>query len=372
VSGPELLDKIARRIGAEGPLSVAAFMAMALHDPQHGYYATCGPIGRDGDFITAPEISQIFGELIGLWCADLWQRSGAPDPVNLVELGPGRGTLMQDLLRAAAGVPAFHRAMRLHLVEASPLLRAEQQRRLAGSDPCFVASLDEIPAGPLFVVANEFLDALPVRQFVRGRADWAERLVGFDGQRLVFVAGPESPTATLLVSPPMRDAPPGTIVEIGTAAASLAGVVAERLRRDPGAALFVDYGYADGGSGSTLAGLRAHQPVSALEMPGETDLSAHVDFEAVAVAARAAGAQVYGPIEQGCFLAMLGAGARLQRLTEHATAAQREALEAGLKRLIDPAQMGTLFKALAIVSPGSPAPAGFAPPATPAANSGGA
>jgi NADH dehydrogenase [ubiquinone] 1 alpha subcomplex assembly factor 7 len=244
VSAPGLAEKIAQRIRREGPLSLAGFMAMALHDPEHGYYARRDPIGRTGDFITAPEISQIFGELIGLCCADWWQRSGRPAPVVLAELGPGRGVLMQDFLRAAATLPGFRDALRLHLVEASPLLRAEQRGRLAAAEPRFAPSFDELPSGPLLLVANEFLDALPIRQLVRGRSEWAERVIGLDGDgRLTFVETPESVALTVLVSPSMRSLPPGSVVEICPAAVALAACLGERLARSPGLALFIDYGY---------------------------------------------------------------------------------------------------------------------------------
>jgi len=363
LAAPELSDRIGRRIRAEGPLSLAAYMAMALHDPEAGYYATRAPLGRAGDFTTAPEISQIFGELIGLCFADLWQRIGRPDPVNLVELGPGRGTLMADLLRAAASVPDFRGALRLHLVEASPVLRTEQQRRLSDAAPRFVGDLGEVPDGPLLLVANEFLDALPIRQFVRGAAHWAERLVGLDGDgRLAFVLGPGSPPAALLVPQPLRDSPSGTVVEICPAASALVDSLAKRLTAAPGAALVVDYGYVPSAPGPTLAAIRAHQPVDPLDRPGSADLSAHVDFQAVAEAARAAGAQVYGPVSQGQFLTALGAETRLTMLSRGADAERRQALAAGLGRLIEPGQMGTLFKAVAILSPGLPAPAGFAGP----------
>src|SRR5260370_25181410 len=172
----DLAAKIARRIRREGPLSIAAFMAMALPDRESGYYARHDPLGAAGDFVTAPEISQVFGELIGLWCADFWMRMVKPDPVILAELGPGSGALMRDFLRAAAIVPEFHRALRLTLVEASPVLRAEQRRLLADAEPQFIAGVDELPEGPLLLVANEFLDALPIRQLVRGRAEWRAQL----------------------------------------------------------------------------------------------------------------------------------------------------------------------------------------------------
>jgi len=361
VSAPGLAARLVRHIHAHGPLTIAAYMAMTLHDPAAGYYATRQPLGAAGDFTTAPEISQIFGELIGLWCADLWQRMGRPDPVLVAELGPGRGTLMADFLRAAAGVSGFRQAIRLYLVEASPVLREEQRRRLAGADPVWVSSPDEVPEGPLLLVANEFLDALPIRQLVRGRRHWAERLVAADAaDRLVFAEGPESPALSLLVTPDRRDAPPGTVVEICPAAAVLAAALAERLARDLGAALFIDYGYSSKIPGPTLSAISGHRAAGILDAPGAADLSAHVDFSALAAAARAGGAAIHGPATQGDFFASLGAEARLAALLRRAAPAQRAPLEAGLKRLIDPAEMGTLFKALAMMSPGLPAPAGFA------------
>jgi len=361
VSGTKLAARIAAHIGRHGPVSVAAFMAMALHDPRDGYYARHHPLGRTGDFITAPEVSQIFGELIGLWCADLWQRIGRPDPVILAELGPGRGTLMADLLRAAASVPAFRRALRLYLVEASSVLRAEQQHRLAAVEPLFVDGVEALPQGPLLLVANEFLDALPIRQLARGQSAWAERLVGLDAQgRFAFVEGPESPALSLLVPTSLRGLPPGTIVEICPAATALAGALGERFASSPGAALLIDYGYFPSRPGPTLSALRYHEPVGLLDDPGTADLSAHVDFAAVAGAVIAAGTAVWGPVPQGRFLAALGAETRLAALSARVGPEQRGLLESGLRRLIDPAEMGTLFKALAVTSPGLPAPAGFA------------
>ena len=361
MSDTELAVRLVRHIRAHGPLTIAAFMAMALHDPRAGYYASRQPLGASGDFITAPEISQIFGELIGLWCADLWQRMGRPDPVIVAELGPGRGVLMADFLRAASGVPGFREALRLHLVEASPILRAEQRRRLADSDPVWIADIDALPDAPLLLVANEFLDALPIRQLVRGRADWAERLVAVDAAgRLCFADGPEAPALTLLVPPARRDAAPGTVVEFCPAAATLAAGLAERLRGRQGAALFIDYGNGEESPGSTLTAIGEHHAAAILDAPGTADLSAHVDFAAFAAAARASGANVYGPAPQGAFLTALGAEQRLAALLKRAAPGQRAALETGLRRLIDPAEMGTLFKVLALTSPGLAAPAGFA------------
>jgi len=356
----ELAIRIARRIRREGPLSIAAFMAIALHDPEAGYYARHDPLGAAGDFITAPEISQIFGELIGAWCADLWRHIGRPASVILVELGPGSGALLGDFLRAATALPEFRRALDLYLVETSPVLSARQQRRLGSLAAHFIASIDSLPQGPLLLVANEFLDALPIRQLVRGRVEWAERLVTLDPEnRLVFAVGPEDPALSLLVPPALREHPSETIVEICPAAAALAAALGERLTRQPGAALFVDYGYFPSAPGPTLAALRHHATAALLDDPGTADLSAHVDFATFAAAARTAGAAVHGPVAQGRFLAALGAEARLAALSARASAVQRTALESGLERLLDPAQMGNLFKALALTSPGLPAPAGF-------------
>jgi NADH dehydrogenase [ubiquinone] 1 alpha subcomplex assembly factor 7 len=354
-------QKVARRIRAEGPLSVAAYMAMALHDPDEGYYARYAPIGAQGDFITAPEISQVFGELIGLWCAVMWDLLGRPDPVILVELGPGRGVLMNDLLRAAATVPDFRRALRLHLVEASAPLRVAQENRLARFAPVWAPRFEDLPDGPILLVANEFLDALPIRQFVRRGVHWAERMVTLDDEnRFVFVEGPPSPVTRLLVPEGLRDsAEEGAVVEICPAALALAAVLGARLSRDAGAALFIDYGYFPSAPGPTLRALCRHRPVSELVDPGTADLSAHVDFATFAEAARSGGAETYGPVPQVRLLTELGAMERATALRERATPSQQQALDRGIERLLDPSGMGTVFKAVAVVSPGLPAPPGF-------------
>ena len=353
-------QKIARRIRAEGPLSIAAFMAMALHDPVDGYYARRHPIGATGDFVTAPEISQVFGELIGLWCTVMWRQLGRPDPVILAELGPGRGVLMSDLMRAAAMVPEFRRAAHLHLVEVSAVLRAEQRERLDKFAPVWVPQFADLPEGPLLLVANEFLDALPIRQFVRGPVHWRERLVGLhDEDRLVLMDGPESPVASLMVPPAMRDTAQDGVVETCPAALALAAALGRHLTRWPGAALFIDYGYFPSAPEPTLRAFQRHQPADILEAPGTADLTADVDFAAFAEAARVGGADIYGPVPQGNFFSELGAELRLAALRARATPAQRQALDTGVSRLLDPGEMGTLFKAIALVSPGLPPPPGF-------------
>jgi NADH dehydrogenase [ubiquinone] 1 alpha subcomplex assembly factor 7 len=254
--------------------------------------------------------------------------------------------------------------LRLRLIEASPLLRDEQRRRLEPADPVWLTSAEELPEGPLLLVANEFLDALPIRQLVRGRGHWSERMVALDPEdRLVFVDGRDSPAISLLVPEALRDAAaPGAIVEICPAALALAAWLAARLKRDSGAALFIDYGYFRSAPGPTLRALCRHRPVGALEAPGTADLSAHVDFAAFAHAARAAGADAHGPVPQGGFLTDLGALARLAALCAQATTAQRQRLQSGVERLLDPAQMGSLFKVMTVASPGLPTPPGFDAP----------
>ena len=364
MTGRSLADKLIRLIRTEGPLSVAGFMAIALYDPELGYYAIRQPLGAGGDFITAPEISQIFGELIGVWCALFWEQIGRPDPMIVAELGPGSDTLAADLLRAAKALPAFRRAIRLHLVEVSPILRAAQQRRLSDADVVWLDRTEDLPDGPLIVVANEFLDALPIRQLVRGWRFWAERMVALDpDDRLVFVDGPETPVLSLLVSEELREtSPPGTIFEVCPQALALAATLGLRLSRWPGAALFIDYGRAASALGASLRAVSDHCPAAPLQAPGCTDLSAEVDFEAFAASARASGAAAYGAVPQGRFLQALGAAARLAALSARASPAERERLQSGLSRLIDPAQMGTLFKVMALTSPGLlPVPPGFDP-----------
>lgn len=355
----ELERRLLRRIAAQGPMTVAEFMASALHDPAGGYYATRRPIGAAGDFVTAPEVSQLFGELIGLWCADTWDRLGRPDPVRLVELGPGRGTLIADLLRAARVVPAFAAALELHLVELSPELRAQQRAALGGHPATWHERVETLPEGPLLLVANEFLDALPVRQFERAPDAWRERLVGERDGRLAFALSGPVPAA--LVPPALASAPAGSVFEISPAAAATVGEIARRVAAGPGAALLVDYGYAAAPLRGTLQAVSRHRGVPPLERPGEVDLTALVDFAAVAEAARAAGAVAWGPLGQGTLLQRLGIRQRAERLAAGATPAQRAALLAALHRLVDPAEMGERFLALALAPPGLAPPAGFEP-----------
>jgi NADH dehydrogenase [ubiquinone] 1 alpha subcomplex assembly factor 7 len=352
-----------RRIGREGPLTVAAFMEEALLNPAHGYYPTRDPFGLRGDFVTAPEISQMFGELIGAWCAVVWQGLGRPDPVHLVELGPGRGTLMADLLRAARTAPGFNAAARVHLVEISPALRACQRAALEGAPlgapPAWHDGFAAVPDGPLLVIANEFFDALPIRQFQRAEGAWRERLVDLDDEgNLHFVLSPPTP-AEVLIPRELRDAPDGAVVEVSPTAISLVHAVAARIARDRGAALIIDYGHPESAFGDTLQAVKGHAPHEVLADPGDADLTAHVDFAALARAAREAGAAVFGPIAQGTFLARLGLAERAQVLSATATATQADAIAAAARRLTDVAAMGALFKVLALMPPGHTTPPGF-------------
>jgi NADH dehydrogenase [ubiquinone] 1 alpha subcomplex assembly factor 7 len=359
----ELGRRLARRIAVAGPMSVAEFMAEALGHPTLGYYRRALPIGAAGDFTTAPEISQMFGELLGAWLAERWQAMGRPSPVRLVELGPGRGTLMADALRATRGVPGFHAALDLRLVEISRPLRALQETALSGYRPAWHERFDDVPEGPLLLIANEFFDALPVRQFERTAHGWNERMVGLapDGTTLAFALSPgPSPFARLLPAALREgDSPPGTVAEISTAAIDLASRIAARLVQQRGWSLIVDYGRDAPAAGATFQALRGHRPVDPLDRPGETDLTAHVDFAALAESARAGGARVFGPTGQGAFLRRLGIERRADALKGRAAARQRDAIDAALARLIAPGQMGTLFRVLAVGDDRSPAPAGF-------------
>jgi NADH dehydrogenase [ubiquinone] 1 alpha subcomplex assembly factor 7 len=345
-------------------MTVADYMTAALTDAGQGYYTTRDPLGREGDFITAPEISQMFGELVGLWCADVWQAMGAPDPVLLAELGPGRGTLLADALRAARSLPAFAQALRPHLVEISPRLRERQAAALAhlalAAPPQWHDGLETLPEGPLLLVANEFFDALPIRQFEKSPQGWCERLVALDAKgKLAFGLTPPSPATALLIPPALREATEGAVAEISPAGLGLARHIGERLRDQGGAALIIDYGAAQPSGRPTLQAVRRHQAQAVLLRPGEADLTAHVDFGALAAEARAAGAAAHGPVPQGAFLRALGLEARAAALTRSASHAQARDIAAAVERLTAPALMGTLFQALALTGPGLPPPAGF-------------
>lgn len=364
-----LASLIRRRIRAEGPITVAQYMALAIAHPEHGYYVTRDPLGREGDFVTAPEISQMYGEVLGLWAALHWQAIGAPDPVLLVELGPGRGTLMADALRAARTMPGFRAAARVHLVETSPVLRAAQRAKLAGIDATWHDALETVPEGPpLLVIANEFFDCMPIRQFQRAPQGWREILVDAEpeGAGFRYVVSQRPDPAVMLLPEAVRDGadvPIGAIAEISPAAILQATAIAKRIAASGGAALVIDYGY----SGADWAGrpplgsiqsLRAHAATDPLVEPGSADVTVQVDFHALAVAAREAGAATYGPLTQRDLLRRLGIERRAEQLAQ-ANPPHAGTIAAALDRLIVGETMALLFKALAIARPGDPVPPAF-------------
>ncbi len=358
----ELKRILQESIAHDGPMALDTFMAVSLSHSRHGYYMTRDPFGVKGDFVTAPEISQMFGELIGLWAAEVWMMLGAPDKVHLVELGPGRGTLMADALRAARVSNEFSSALQLHLVETSPVLQQMQKDKLAQAPVpvTWHTSLDTVPEGPAIFIANEFFDCLPVRHYVKTREGWRQRLVGLDAQGDLgfgLAADPE-PLLTM-------DAPDGAVLELSPASQLFMGQVAGRVAKGQAGALIIDYGYAETGYGETLQALRAHQSVSPLTCPGEADLTAHVDFSSLTRAAQAAGADVFGPVSQGELLLRLGIAQRAEALKKRASEEQAQAIELALARLVtervgDMPGMGTLFKALAVLPRGACVPPGFA------------
>lgn len=355
-----LLPIIAARIRAQGPMSLADYMTLCLLHPQHGYYTTRAPFGARGDFITAPEISQMFGELLGLAIAQAWMDQGAPAPFVLAELGPGRGSLMRDALRATRRVPGFHAAARLHLVEASPALRAVQRDALSGHDVTWSDTPGDLPEAPLFLIANEFFDALPIRQFHRRGVRWHERMVALDAAgRLQFGLGPDLPDKALPARL-VRQTPRPEIVETCPAASPIATQIGRRIARNGGAAIIIDYGE-EISTGDTFQAMRAHSHVDPLAEPGRADLTAHVDFGALAQAATAAGAVRTKLVPQGVFLERLGITHRAQALARQMTGAALESHVAAHRRLTHPAEMGSLFKCLGLRADGAPPLSGLEP-----------
>ena len=356
--------EIRRRIARDGPMSISAFMTLCLYDPEHGYYPQRDPLGVTGDFVTAPEISQMFGELIGLWAVEVWREMGSPEPIQIIELGPGRGTMMLDALRAARTVADFRRAARVHLIEVSPALQQRQVETLRGVQDVPVRwhkTLGEAPSGPAIIFANEFFDALPVNQAERRPTGWHERRITVNaGGEFAFTVAPE-PLEGLKANLPASVAkvPVGEIFEWRSD--RWATDLAVRVRGG-GAALVIDYGHARSSTGDTFQAVRSHRFASPLGMPGRTDLTAHVDFAAIARAARAAGTRIHGPVEQGTLLKRLGIEARALALQAVAPEDKRAGIATALVRLVGagPANMGTLFKAMAISAPRSADLPGFA------------
>lgn len=340
-----LAAEIAALIRQDGPIGVDRYMALCLAHPVHGYYRTRDPLGAQGDFTTAPEISQMFGELLGAWAAYVHGPMGQPDPLVLIELGPGRGTLMADALRALG---AARVRVTPHLVETSPVLRATQALTLAGTGATWHAGIETLPPGPAIILGNEFFDCLPVRQFERRPTGWHERQVGL---------GPEGGFAFGLAPEPFpgldADGPEGALLSVPAAGLGVVRALAQRVCAAGGALLAIDYGHARPGFGDTLQAVARHSFADPLAAPGEADLTHHVDFAALARAASGAGARVHGPVDQGDFLFALGLRPRAERLKARATDAQAAAIDQAVARLTDTGQggMGSLFKVLAVSGP---------------------
>ena len=345
-----LETEIRRLIAAAGPMSIAEYMLLCLTHPQYGYYVTRDPLGVHGDFITAPEISQMFGELIGVWMVAVWQQMGSPENVRVVELGPGRGTLMSDALRAAKVVGDFHAALVVHLVEISPKLQQAQEQLLEGLGVPILwhSALAEVPSGPVIIIANEFIDALPVHQAVKRADGWHERVVEIapSGELAIGIARDPLPHFEATLPRGLRQAPEGSVYEWRSDTVALE--IGRRVRTD-GAALIIDYGHARYGLGETLQAVAGHSFTDPLRALGEADLTAHVDFAALAQSAQIIGGRIHGPISQRDLLRGLGIDKRAAALKTRAPERAAE-IDQALARLTatGPRGMGELFKALAI------------------------
>ena len=361
-----MMDGIAGRIAEQirngGPVSVAAFMTEAMFDPYNGFYATKNPIGAGEDFITAPAVSQMFGELIGLWCGHVWMDMGQPAPFHLAELGPGTGQMMSDVIRAGRAVPGFMEAAQIHLIEASPALKMVQGQTLTpmGAEIGWLNRIEDIPPGPALLLGNEFLDCLPVRQAVKHKGQWHERMIGLTGaeEGFRFVMGPQLGADADLVPERLRDAPDGTLVELRPGDQQIVDHLAQRFAEHPGHALFIDYGPAQSEAGDTFQAIRQHRKTDPLEAPGTADLTARVDFEQLAHFARSGGLDVAGPAAQGQWLTALGLEVRAAALIGQAPELKTK-IARQVMRLSEPDQMGELFKVMALSTHSLPKPPGF-------------
>jgi SAM-dependent MidA family methyltransferase len=342
---------IVAMIREDGPMPLDRYMALCLGHPLYGYYMSRDPFGPDGDFITAPEISQIFGELVGIWCAAAFQALEAPHSFNLIELGPGRGTLMSDILRAARVMPGFGAAAQVHLVETSPTLRQLQARKL-GDAVAWHETINSVPDGPSIIIANEFFDALPVRQHEFHQGQWMERRVGLSADDRLVIGR----TAFPLAAPPTTE---GAILESGTLRDEIAYLLGARLAQSPGTTLIFDYGHRTSAFGDTLQAVRRHEFCSILDRPGEADLTAHVDFGSLGRSFTQGGAVIHGPITQRQFLLAMGLEARAALLSQKADPSERKIIARATERLAGENQMGNLFKVMAATSPGLATPYPF-------------
>jgi len=330
-----LKAKLLEEIQRSGPIPVSEYMARCLYDPEYGYYTTHAELGAQGDFITAPEISQAFGEVIGLALAQAWVDQGRPDPFILCEAGPGRGVLMSDILRASKMVEGFHQAMQLHLLEVSPKLRNAQQETLAGFHITWLEDIADLPSLPLFFVANEYFDCLPIRQYRKTDQGWQEQMIGAKGDALHFILGRATP---------LPNAPKDTdFIETAPAAIAQTEALAQHINNQGGAGLIIDYGE-DAVTYDSLQAIAGHSKISVLERPGASDLTAHVDFGQLSQTAQSC--RVQGPVSQGAFLERLGISARMNQLAQRSK--DPDSIVRAHRRLVHPDEMGKLFKALAL------------------------
>ena len=357
-----LEERLIEMIKLKGPITIADYMSDALGHPHDGYYMTNTPIGATGDFTTAPEISQVFGELIGLWLVDAWRGMGSPKSFNLIELGPGRGVLMEDMLRAARLRPEFTSAANLWLLETSGRLRVEQQKRLRASEvkPLWADDLSDIAPAPSLIVANEFFDCLPIRQFQILNGAWRERLVGLNSAEtsLDFVHDATPPPEDFKLPDPSACAE-GDIFEVSFSGRSFTAEICAILKEHGGHALIIDYGHMQSGLGDTFQAVRKHEYWPPLQAPGAADITAHVDFQALSQIAIDQGVSVHGTVTQGLFLENLGLNLRLEMLAKGKTPEEEANIRAGVHRIAAPSQMGEIFKVVCFSAPQLPSPAGF-------------
>jgi SAM-dependent MidA family methyltransferase len=358
-----LQAELKKLIASSGPMPVWRYMELCLTHPKYGYYVSRDPLGREGDFTTAPEVSQMFGELLGLWAASVWRAMDSPPALRLIELGPGRGTMMADALRALRVLPPLYQALSIHLVEINPLLREKQKAALSGvRNVAWHDHLDEIPPGPSVILANEYFDVLPVHQMVKREAGWHERTVeiGADGTLAFGASAEPMPRFEVLLPPLVRAAPIGAVFEWRPDAEIMK--IATRVRDDGGAALIIDYGHLRSDAGDTFQAIARHSFADPLKNPGQADVTAHVDFQALVRAAEDLGARVHGPVPQGEFLKRLGIEQRAATLMAKTTPEVSEDISGALKRLTEGGRggMGSMFKVLAISDPALTMLAGFA------------
>jgi len=349
-----LQSEIKKLIKSSGPMPVWRYMELCLTHPAHGYYVSRDPLGREGDFTTAPEVSQMFGELLGLWAASVWKAIGSPPMLRLVELGPGRGTMMADALRALRVLPPLYQSLSIHLVEINLVLREKQRATLSGvRNLSWHDSIDDVPEGPAVILANEYFDVLPIHQVVKRDTGWHERVVQLDDSgRLAFAAAAEpTPRFEVLLPPLVRAAPVGAVFEWRPDAEIMK--IATRVREQDGAALIVDYGHLRSDAGDTFQAIARHSFADPLKNPGQADVTAHVDFQALVRAAEGLGARVHGPVTQGDFLRRLGIETRALTLQAKTTPEVSADIAAALKRLTDSGRggMGSMFKVLAVTEP---------------------